>query len=187
MSSHLVLIGSPTLIWPSRFGVTTPRKRTTDKTEDGPTWHTVLILQASRLLTTGVPQLYTLAIMISTYSSCLHAPTAQDSPYSPPPHSPFELDFLSLPFQQNKQCRNSSSTDVEHRPEKGDENGYIKRPEDAFILFLCRCCKDGQQEEGASDSPIKKQYHADVSKAISQQWKGMSLEEMQYWELSVNL
>jgi len=77
--------------------------------------------------------------------------------------------------------RKSSSTDVERRPKKGDED-YIKRPENAFILFRRKCCEDRQQEEGALDSPIKKQRQADLSKTISQQWKSLSPEERQYWE-----
>jgi hypothetical protein len=38
------------------------------------------------------------------------------------------------------------------------------------------------QDEAAIDGPTKKQRQADLSKTISQQWKGLSTEERQYWE-----
>jgi hypothetical protein len=154
-----------------------------------------------------MPQPPTFAIISPTPRAFTFA-TAQDSPYSSPSHSPFEPDLCSLPLQctlsqiprtlspdsflrpsspiqssqvQQHKRRKSSSTDVERRPRKGDEN-YIKRPENAFILFRRKCCEDRQQEEGATDSPVKKQRQADLSKTISQQWKSLSPEERQYWE-----
>jgi len=155
---------------------------------------------------TDVPQPPTFAI-ISPTPRAFTFPTAQDSPYSSPSHSPFEPDLRSLPLQCNisqmprtlspdqslrpssplssqahlHKRRKSSSTDVERRPKKGDED-YIKRPENAFILFRRKCCEDRQQEEGALESPVKKQRQADLSKTISQQWKSLSPEERQYWE-----
>ncbi|THV03648.1 hypothetical protein K435DRAFT_583561, partial [Dendrothele bispora CBS 962.96] len=46
----------------------------------------------------------------------------------------------------------STSPDAERRPKKGDEN-YIKRPENAFILFRRKCCEDRQPDfDSASDS-----------------------------------
>ena len=77
----------------------------------------------------------------------------------------------------------------ERRPKKGDED-YIKRPENAFILFRRKCCEDRNLALGAGDAgegdgsapPTKKQRQADLSKTISQQWKGLSAEERQYWE-----
>lgn len=81
--------------------------------------------------------------------------------------------------------RKFSSTDVERRPKKGDDN-YIKRPENAFILFRRKCCEDGVAGQGAAaaaaDGPAKKQRQADLSKTISQQWKALPAEERQYWE-----
>jgi hypothetical protein len=81
--------------------------------------------------------------------------------------------------------RKSASSDVERRPKKGDED-YIKRPENAFILFRRKCCEDrlaAQQDTGSSsDAPTKKQRQADLSKTISQQWKALSTEEKQHWE-----
>jgi hypothetical protein len=77
----------------------------------------------------------------------------------------------------------------ERRPKKGDED-YIKRPENAFILFRRKCCEDRNLALGAGDAgegdgsapPTKKQRQADLSKTISQQWKSLSAEERQYWE-----
>jgi hypothetical protein len=86
----------------------------------------------------------------------------------------------------HKRRKSSCSTDaIDRRPKKGDED-YIKRPENAFILFRRKCCEDRQQaqEEAATaaDGPAKKQRQADLSKTISQQWKSLTAEERQYWE-----
>lgn len=85
----------------------------------------------------------------------------------------------------HKRRRSSCSSDiVERRPKKGDED-YIKRPENAFILFRRKCCEDrqaAQEEAAAGDASAKKQRQADLSKTISQQWKSLSAEERQYWE-----
>jgi hypothetical protein len=74
---------------------------------------------------------------------------------------------------------------IERRPKKGDED-YIKRPENAFILFRRKCCEDRQQvqEETAAvaEGPTKKQRQADLSKTISQQWKSLSPGDRKYWE-----
>ncbi|KAF9052016.1 hypothetical protein BJ165DRAFT_1331675, partial [Panaeolus papilionaceus] len=50
-----------------------------------------------------------------------------------------------------KRRKSSCSSDlVERRPKKGDED-YIKRPENAFILFRRKCCEDRQAvEEGTA-------------------------------------
>jgi hypothetical protein len=71
---------------------------------------------------------------------------------------------------------------------KGDED-YIKRPENAFILFRRKCCEDRNLAQGAGDAgdgdgsaPTKKLRQADQSKMISGQWKCLSSEERQYWE-----
>jgi hypothetical protein len=136
-----------------------------------------------------------------------------DSPYASPSNSPFEPDLYPLtllctssstppppsartsspnsplrsssPFTpEHKHRKSSCSSDlVERRPKKGDED-YVKRPENAFILFRRKCCEDRQQAEdvAAADGPTKKQRQADLSKTISQQWKGLSAEERQFWE-----
>lgn len=70
---------------------------------------------------------------------------------------------------------------MERRPKKGDED-YIKRPENAFILFRRKCCEDRQAADEAAEEPVKKQRQADLSKAISQQWKSLPADERAYWE-----
>lgn len=144
-----------------------------------------------------------------------HNLSSSDSPYSSPSQSPFEPDLRSnqaipsassstpppvrslspepnpVPLRSSspvpshhKRRKSSCSSDIERRPKKGDED-YIKRPENAFILFRRKCCEDRQQaqeEAAAADAPTKKQRQADLSKTISQQWKSLSSEERQYWE-----
>jgi hypothetical protein len=84
--------------------------------------------------------------------------------------------------------RRKSSSDIcsssERRPKIGDED-YVKRPENAFILFRRKCCDDRQaahEEASAADAPEKKQRQADLSKTISQRWKDLTAEERQPWE-----
>ncbi|KAF6765329.1 hypothetical protein DFP72DRAFT_867537 [Ephemerocybe angulata] len=138
------------------------------------------------------------------------------SPYSSPSHSPFEPDHNPRPqypahpnslnpstppdpsprtrcdphpptpsTHKRRKSSTCSTDSTEHRPKKGDD-GYIKRPENAFILFRRKCCEDRQAaaEEAATmqDGPQKKQRQADLSKTISQQWKGLPAEDRQYWE-----
>ncbi|KAF8156077.1 hypothetical protein B0H34DRAFT_783649 [Crassisporium funariophilum] len=124
------------------------------------------------------------------YPRSLQCTTTSSSSTPPPlfmrtlsPDSPLRS---SSPISLNHKRRKSScSSDVvERRPKKGDED-YIKRPENAFILFRRKCCEDRQQAEevaAALDGPAKKQRQADLSKTISQQWKGLSSEERQFWE-----
>ncbi|KZT24291.1 hypothetical protein NEOLEDRAFT_1179290 [Neolentinus lepideus HHB14362 ss-1] len=72
----------------------------------------------------------------------------------------------------------------ERRPKKGEE-GYVKRPENAFILFRRKCCeerKEQLQQLEQSDAPSKRQRQADLSKLISQQWKSLPAEERVVWE-----
>ncbi|KAF9225606.1 hypothetical protein BS17DRAFT_777361 [Gyrodon lividus] len=94
--------------------------------------------------------------------------------------------FPVSPSSSHKRRKSSICSEIERRPKKGDED-YIKRPENAFILFRRKCCEDRQaaQEEAATasvDGPTKKQRQADLSKTISQQWKALSPEERLYWE-----
>ncbi|PPQ90324.1 hypothetical protein CVT25_007726 [Psilocybe cyanescens] len=134
-----------------------------------------------------------------------------DSPYSSRSNSPFESDLHSFPsqctIQSSSSCltppptyvrtespsahmavdlqrrKSTSSDSPERRPKKGEED-YIKRPENAFILFRRKCCEDRQaaQDEAAAKGPAKKQRQADLSKTISQQWKSLSAEERKEWE-----
>jgi len=85
-----------------------------------------------------------------------------------------------------KRRKSLGADPVERRPRKGDED-YVKRPENAFILFRRKCCEernggDGPEDGQGGSAPIKKQRQADLSKLISQQWKGLSQDERQRWE-----
>ncbi|KAH8822601.1 hypothetical protein DL96DRAFT_299577 [Flagelloscypha sp. PMI_526] len=122
-----------------------------------------------------------------------------DSPYSSPSNSPFEPEFppslQSIPQSSSpdsttiptppptttRHRRRTSSSDAERRPKKGDED-YIKRPENAFILFRRKCVDDREAAALEAGEPLKKIRQADLSKMISQQWKGLSPEDRQYWE-----
>ena len=162
-------------------------------------------------MTTDAPQPPALAIVSPTPRSFTFPCTTHnlaDSPYSSPSSSPFEPDLRSLPAQPCILARSSATppshlrpesplrpaspaspsshkrrkSDVERRPKKGDED-YIKRPENAFILFRRKCCEDRQAEEDAAKAEgAKKPRQADLSKTISQMWKGLPAEERQKWE-----
>ena len=80
----------------------------------------------------------------------------------------------------------------ERRPKRGDED-YIKRPENAFILFRRECCLKKNAEEAAAAAAAgdqggeetqtqRRQRQADLSKTISQQWRSLSAEERKYWD-----
>jgi len=115
----------------------------------------------------------------------------EPAPARPQPHlirtlSPPISSSLPSPLSHmtHKRRKSSSSDIIERRPKKGDED-YVKRPENAFILFRRKCCEDRQaahEEAAAADAPTKKQRQADLSKTISQQWKSLPAEERQYWE-----
>ncbi|KAL5476619.1 RFG1_1 [Sanghuangporus weigelae] len=68
---------------------------------------------------------------------------------------------------------------------RGDED-YIKRPENAFILFRRECCLRKNEAEAATvqggDPVTRRQHQADLSKTISQQWRSLSVEERKYWD-----
>jgi len=97
------------------------------------------------------------------------------------PESPCPLSPVAPPT--HKRRKSSCSSDiVERRPKKGDDD-YIKRPENAFILFRRKCCEDRQaEEEAAKAEGAKKPRQADLSKTISQMWKSLPPEERQKWE-----
>jgi len=78
------------------------------------------------------------------------------------------------------------------RPKKGEAD-YIKRPENAFILFRRKCVEDrvqaqevtvagGVSGESAAPTKAKKARQADLSKLISEQWRSLSAEERTHWE-----
>lgn len=158
-------------------------------------------------MTTESPQAPTLAIVSPTPRAFTFPSTHNlaDSPYSSPSSSPFEPDLLPvasrtrsplqlapppstsprpLTHQRRKSSVCSITTDDEQqrRPRKGDSD-YIKRPENAFILFRRKCCEDRQAaEDSKQDGPAKRQRQADLSKTISQQWKSLTAGERKVWE-----
>ena len=74
---------------------------------------------------------------------------------------------------------------TERRPRYSGED-YIKRPENAFILFRRECCLK-KNEAGAAaaaegDPVAQCQRHADLSKTISRQWHLLFAEECKYWD-----
>ncbi|KAJ7690019.1 hypothetical protein B0H14DRAFT_2278474, partial [Mycena olivaceomarginata] len=66
--------------------------------------------------------------------------------------------------------RKSSVNDDTPRP-KGGDHDYVKRPENAFILFRRNCVSTTSAPSTTSPSSPSKQHQADLSKTISQQWK----------------
>lgn len=164
-------------------------------------------------MSTDAPLPPTVAI-ISPTPRAFTFPINNDVHFASPSSSPFEPDLksvctppparafsptssigsdvssiLSTPSARSSQAshkrRRSTASDIgERRPKKGDED-YVKRPENAFILFRRKCCEDRQAQDEADDGasgPVKKQRQADLSKTISQQWKSLSAEERVYWE-----
>ena len=107
-----------------------------------------------------------------------------DTPFSSSPSHPFKPDptpnCTLLTTRSQKRRWPSCSTDLKRRPKKGDHN-YVKRPENAFILFRSKCHEYRRkvQVEWANE-PGKKHRQADLLKAIGQQWKSLTSEERHY-------
>ncbi|KAJ3724191.1 hypothetical protein DFJ43DRAFT_1003239 [Lentinula guzmanii] len=120
------------------------------------------------------PELYSSHLTSPASSNLLTTPPLSRT-LSPNP-SVSSVSLLSIPSTSSG--RKSASLDAERRPRKGD-NAYIKRPENAFILFRRKCCAE---EEASRQNDTKKRRQADLSKTISQQWKALSAGERQYWE-----
>ncbi|KAJ7506123.1 hypothetical protein B0H11DRAFT_1974841, partial [Mycena galericulata] len=153
-----------------------------------------------------------LALSASSASTPSPSVTSRDDEFrTPPPLSVLQHTFspasesfspLATPAPVP---RKSSSRAEERRPKKGDDD-YVKRPENAFILFRRQCCQDearalsSPSPAPSAPSPIasgpspadppappanppgKKQRQADLSKMISQKWKALSPEERAHWE-----
>ncbi|TFK78843.1 hypothetical protein K466DRAFT_506638 [Polyporus arcularius HHB13444] len=172
--------------------------RTLEVSTDAPPPPTVSIISPT-------PRAFTFPIHDTRFpnspSSSPFEPTLKSIPSTPPPLRSFSptssigsdssISVLSSPTappssqaSSHRRRRSTASDIVERRPKKGDDD-YIKRPENAFILFRRRKCEErqaAQDEDDGSSGPVKKQRQADLSKTISQQWKGLAPEERQYWE-----
>ncbi|KAJ6468261.1 hypothetical protein C8R45DRAFT_464983 [Mycena sanguinolenta] len=130
--------------------------------------------------------------------------SSNDECRTPPPLSAFTrtLTPLSAPASPSPspapiRRKSTSAATEERRPKKGDDD-YVKRPENAFILFRRKCCGDRALSLASSSAPSsdasgpsfadspalagKKQRQADLSKTISQQWRALSPEERSKWE-----
>ena len=109
-----------------------------------------------------------------------------DAPFSSSSSSPLKPDPTPncdlLTTRSQKRRRPSCSTDLKRRSKKGDHN-YVKRLENAFILFRSKCHEYRQkvQVEWVNE-PGKKQCQADLSKAVCQQWMSLTSEEHHYWQ-----
>ncbi|KAJ7028218.1 hypothetical protein C8F04DRAFT_1399046 [Mycena alexandri] len=147
------------------------------------------------------PDLRGLALSTSSAST---TPTSISSHYdecrTPPPLSAYTriLSAVSTPVSTPIRRKSISFAAPEgRRPKKGDED-YVKRPENAFILFRRKCCEEracasapSSMASGlfsadsfslAANAPGKKQRQADLSKTISQQWKALSPEDRSHWK-----
>ncbi|KAJ6562061.1 hypothetical protein B0H19DRAFT_92332 [Mycena capillaripes] len=124
---------------------------------------------------------------------------------SPPPlsaftHTIFPAPAAASPSPAPARPQSPSSTILgspfeERRPKKGDDD-YVKRPENAFILFRRQCCEDlalslstsssapSPTPSGSTSAPPapKKPRQADLSRTISQRWKALSPEERSHWD-----
>ncbi|KAJ7793316.1 hypothetical protein B0H14DRAFT_2623015 [Mycena olivaceomarginata] len=109
----------------------------------------------------------------------------------PPPTQPLPLSAftrtlspVSAPTSPPKRKKSSVSDDVP-RPKRGDHD-YVKRPENAFILFrrsrVSTTAGDSPNPIPAGKKQAPKQRQADLSKTISQQWKALAPAERAKWE-----
>ncbi|KAJ6563985.1 hypothetical protein B0H19DRAFT_1258506 [Mycena capillaripes] len=133
-------------------------------------------------------------------------PIDYDECRTQPPLSAFTrtLSPASAPSAPSAPIRRKSTSSAagrpeEGRPKKGDED-YVKRPENAFILFRRKYCEDRARSISSEPSSIasapssadsaslpvnapgQKQRQANLSKTISQQWKALSPEDRAHWE-----
>ncbi|KAF7329203.1 Repressor ROX1 [Mycena kentingensis (nom. inval.)] len=137
-------------------------------------------------------------------------PLASQPAFVPPPPLPlsaFTRTLSPVPIPSTSSSSSSSSPPAppappprrrrnppldpnERRPKKGDDD-YVKRPENAFILFRRHTCATGTTSAPASlaDVPAssvvaggKKTRQADLSKTISAQWRALPAEERAKWE-----
>ncbi|CAK5276983.1 unnamed protein product [Mycena citricolor] len=121
----------------------------------------------------------------------LSAFTRTLSPFSPPS---IALSDSATPSPVRRKSTSSAAANEDRRPKRGDED-YVKRPENAFILFRRKCCEDrtlgdpalpiaAEPESAATPVPGtgKRPRQADLSKTISAKWRALSVEERAKWE-----
>ena len=121
---------------------------------------------------------------VMTASAMTASPQQLQRTLSPVMESPiFASPSQKKTHHRRKSSTSSISSDEERRPRKGDSD-YIKRPENAFILFRRKCCEDRQAaaSEDIHDGRTKKERQADLSKTISQKWRCLTTAERKVWE-----
>lgn len=93
-----------------------------------------------------------------------------DSPFSTPSVSPFQPERYPTPDDFRPTAKSHT---------KKADDGHIKRPENAFILFRRDMCHkiNAAKAEGA-----KPNREADLSKTISEQWRALSEDEKMKWK-----
>lgn len=100
-------------------------------------------------------------------------PPAQLHFFPPASSGPFALGGLS-----------ASTTALKPRVRK---DGHVKRPENAFILFRRHRCLERQKQmsdaKAVAGAKQSKPRQADLSKVISQEWKGLPAHERSHWEM----
>lgn len=98
-----------------------------------------------------------------------------ESPISTPSASPFEGDYDNRSSSSGPAVRAVNAA----RRQKKREEGYVKRPENAFILFRMNMCTQINATKPEGSKPNRE---ADLSKTISKHWKELSPEEKQVWK-----
>ncbi|KAL5522919.1 hypothetical protein ACEPAF_1186 [Sanghuangporus sanghuang] len=121
---------------------------------------------------------------ISSLALPAHSHTLNFSQPPAPQPAP-QAQQVPPPLPPNPHAHTLQLAGTERRPKRGDED-YIKRPENAFILFRRECCLRKNEAEVAAaqegDPVTRRQRQADLSKTISQQWRSLSAEERKYWD-----
>ncbi|KAF7366302.1 Repressor ROX1 [Mycena sanguinolenta] len=148
------------------------------------------------LVSSSLPSSSSFPSTSCSFPSTSAFPSASTSSFSALP-----LLAPTSPARKNSKSKSTPATE-ERRPKKGEDD-YVKRPENAFILFRRQYCKPGSDASSSSSSPFfsdadsgvkleessggkggkgKKQRQADLSKTISAQWKALPPEERAKWE-----
>ncbi|CAK5269048.1 unnamed protein product [Mycena citricolor] len=140
-------------------------------------------------------------LTLANPGSASHSPSSSTSSLpsecpTPPPLSAFThtLSVSSLNLSDNSGPgpirRSKSSASESRRPKRGDDD-YVKRPENAWILFRRKVSQD---QAAASATPQaestaamalpggRRPRQADLSKTISEQWRCLPAEEKAKWE-----
>ncbi|GAA5890875.1 hypothetical protein JCM6882_008842 [Rhodosporidiobolus microsporus] len=125
---------------------------------------------------------------LSFYSSSV------ESSFGWTPSSSYDLptpgSFAASPYVADSECGSQGRSNKSHARKK--EEGHIKRPPNAFILFRSHCCSPEAKLDPSLPEPpgtaharhlasldINNSQH--ISVIVSQVWKGLTKEEKAYW------